>query len=169
MRVILIGFMGVGKTTIGKKIAHKLNYRHIDLDTFIEKEQNSTISKIFSELGENKFRELEHFWLKEILNINNVIISTGGGTPCYLNNINLLLESGITIYLKSDPRIIFERLRLDNVDRPLLKNKSETELKKYISKYLILRSPFYSKAKYTIEIENSSATEIADKINQLLQ
>ena len=92
MRIILLGFMGVGKSTIGREVAEMLNWEHLDLDTVIEKKQKCTISEIFKQYGENKFREIERFWLKNISKYNNVVISTGGGTPCYVNNMELLLE-----------------------------------------------------------------------------
>ena len=169
MRIILLGFMGVGKSTIGREVAEMLNWEHLDLDTVIEKKQKCTISEIFKQYGENKFREIERFWLKNISKYNNVVISTGGGTPCYVNNMELLLESGTTIYLKTNPQIIFERLSRNNNDRPLLNKKNKYELKNFIIEELNIREPYYSKAKHTINIGNSTSKEIADKINDLIQ
>lgn len=99
-KIFLIGYMGSGKSTAGKKLAAELGYAFIDLDHFLEKEYQQTIPEIFAARGEAEFRNMEHNTLKKVLEKSDVVISAGGGTPCYFNNMELMNNNGITIYLK---------------------------------------------------------------------
>ena len=168
MRLILIGFMGVGKSTIGKELAEILNCKHLDLDTVIENKLNSTISDLFKKYGENKFRELERFWLESISKYNNAVISTGGGTPCYSNNMKFLLESGTTIYLKCSPKLLVKRLRNKKNKRPIIRKLKNDKLLTFINQNLKEREKFYNKAKLIIQIENLEIKELLRQINTLI-
>jgi len=146
-RVFLIGFMGSGKTTVGKMLSHSLNWRFIDLDQLIEKKEGQSITQIFATKGELAFRQLEHEVLKEVADYSNVIISTGGGTPCYHGNMDFINQKGLSIYLESDAETLKNRLLPAKKSRPLIADKSEEELLNFIKEKLSEREPWYNKAK----------------------
>jgi len=110
MRIFLIGFMGSGKTTVGQKLARRLGYSFIDMDMQIEKESSMSINQIFKELGEDGFRRREHDLLLRIIRMDNVVVSTGGGVPCFDNNMELINQNGMSIYLKMTPESLVKRL-----------------------------------------------------------
>jgi shikimate kinase len=144
--VFLIGFMGSGKTTFGKKLATKLHLSFIDLDESIISSEKKTIEKIVLEHGMEYFRNIETATLKS-LNISGKLISTGGGTPCFHNNIDWMKETGIVVYLQVDEGVLFSRLKQTDLNhRPLLKGLDEGGLKKYISETLKEREPIYKQA-----------------------
>jgi len=164
MIVFLIGFMGCGKTTLGKKLARKLNYSFVDLDELIEKEVGCSISKIFQNEGEEAFREKEKNTLHTLTKKQNLVVSTGGGTPCFFNNLEFMNRSGITIYLKMTEGLLLSRLMQSENKRPLLKNKTEKELKNYISELLAKREPYYTMATKTIEVKNIKIADIIELV-----
>lgn len=167
-RIFLIGYMGVGKTTLGKELAEKLGYQFIDLDHFIQSRYQKTISEIFAESGEDKFREIESRLLKEVSEFENTIISTGGGTPCFFNNIELMKREGIVIYLKTVPDVLVKRLYVGKEKRPLIKDKTEEELLSFIIEGIQKREPFYKQAHITFEtdglVQRSDIDMHVDKI-----
>lgn len=146
-RVFLIGYMGVGKTTVGKKLAKLLNKNFIDLDKFIESKYHKSIAELFAEKGENEFRQIEQKALVEVAQIENVIISTGGGAPCFFNNMELMNQSGITVYIHAQPEELAARLRASKNVRPLIAEKSPEELIPFITNHLSERERFYNQAK----------------------
>ena len=160
MRIYLIGFMGSGKTTIGKPLANRLGYQFIDQDTVIEKRFGMTITEIFAKIGEPKFREAEHDVLSELSEMDNVVIATGGGCPCFFNNMELMNQHGLSIYLKGDSKTLASRLKDSHGTRPLIKDKTETELIQYITDKLHEREPFYSQAKQTVQAINLKVEDI---------
>lgn len=145
-RIFLIGYMGAGKTTIGRELAKTLSLSFIDLDEFIQTRYNKSIESLFDELGEDKFRVIESKILQEISQFENVIISTGGGTPCFFQNITIMNKTGLTIYLKTDIQYLVQRLNLNKDKRPLIRDKSETELHTFIEENLTKRSLFYDQS-----------------------
>ncbi len=145
--IILVGFMGSGKTTFGKQLAQNLNYSFIDTDQAIEELIEMDIKTIFKTKGELYFRELEHRFIEKI-KVSNTVISTGGGMPCFYDNMEQLNQIGITVYLKYSPEELFERLAKDYDKRPLIANISKGELYQYIKDTLKEREPFYLKAHY---------------------
>ena len=161
----LIGFMGVGKTTIGEQLAAKHNVNFIDTDKEIEKITNNSISDIFKKDGENHFRKLETITLKTIA--ENNIVACGGGLPVYNNNMNLIKKSGVSIYLKASEAEIFIRLSNNSENRPLIQNKSGEELRGFIKETLGKREKFYAMADYTIDTSNLSEEDVLRKINSL--
>jgi shikimate kinase len=165
MRIFLIGFMGSGKTTLGKQLARKLGYSFIDQDNFIEETSGLTIAEYFSAFGETAFRKYEHEMLKKLVEFDNVVISTGGGAPCFYNNIDIMNENGIAIYLKMKPEILKSRLKYAQAERPLIKGKTEEELLEFIKYKLTEREPFYLKAKHVIE----SMDLKSDDLHQLVK
>ncbi len=160
-KLFLIGFMGCGKSTIGKQLASKLNYNFIDLDNFIEQENNLSINEIFENKGENEFRKIETNALKKIVSIPNSIVSCGGGTPCYYGNVDLMLNNGTVIYVKMSAKMLVNRLINAKNQRPLIQNKNKEELLEYVSAKLTEREIFYQKANYTVKGKNFDVNEFA--------
>jgi len=165
MQIILIGFMSSGKSSLGKQLAHKLNMDFIDIDEAFEERYKYSISDFFDRFGEEKFRELERNILQESLKNENAIIATGGGTACFYDNINLINEKGISIYLKLHPNSIFDRLIHTKKQRPLLKNLTQIELKEFINIQLIKREFYYNQAKIVVKAENIKTKNLIDEIN----
>lgn len=151
-RVILIGYMGAGKTTIGHQLSKRTGKMFYDLDWYIESRHRMTVSEIFATKGEEGFRKIEQAMLHEVAEFENVIISCGGGTPCFFDNMDYLNQQGETIYLKCTPEVLLKHLRMGKTERPLLKNKTEEELKSFIAEQLEKREPFYTKAKHIVDV-----------------
>lgn len=170
MKIILVGYMGVGKTSLGKKLAKKVGFSSYDLDELIEKSENSTIELIFKNKGEVYFRKLEHRIFKEFLGQKeNFILSLGGGTPCYANNHLLLQrEDVISIYLKASIGTLFEKLKDKRTNRPLIKNLSHEELQEYIAKHLFDRNFYYQNSKVTLNTDGKKKKEIVKEILNLI-
>ncbi len=151
-RVILIGYMGAGKTSIGRRLALALGLQFYDLDWYIEMRYHTRVAGIFKEHGEEHFRDLERRMLHEVAEFEDVIISCGGGTPCFYDNMDYLNQQGDTVYLKADPEVLAMHLRMGKVERPLIKGKSPEELEQYIKVSLHEREPYYKKAKHIIDV-----------------
>ena len=171
-RIILIGYMGAGKTTIGKALSKELGVIFYDLDWYIESRMRKTVSEIFAERGEEGFRQIEYNMLHEVAEFEDVIISCGGGTPCFFDNMDYLNQQGKTVYLKAEPEVLYKHLLMAKVERPLLKGKSKEELLKFIKEQLEKREPFYTKARYTLDVslmDNYDKIKISvEKIKELL-
>jgi len=163
-RIFLIGYMGCGKTTVGSLLALKLGYSFIDLDTYIENRYVKKIAEIFAEKGENTFREIEHRMLAEVSELENVVVSTGGGAACFFNNIEIMNKSGISVYLKLSAKKLAERLHKAKAMRPLIKDKTDEELPVFISDGLSKREKFYMQASFIINNEDMDPTPVCDKI-----
>ncbi|MDA3907236.1 MAG: shikimate kinase [Bacteroidales bacterium] len=151
MRIYLIGYMGSGKSSMGKKLAARLGYSFLDLDSLIEEEQKQSVSDIFAEKGENAFRSFERLALHQTFEMENIVVSTGGGTPVFFDNMSLMNEKGLCIYLKSDSDVLVNRLLPNQHLRPLIAKLSKEELSVFINEQIKKRSPFYEKAKMHIE------------------
>lgn len=168
-KIVLAGYMGSGKSTIGKLLAKKFNYEFIDLDKYIEEKENQTVSQIFESKGEIYFRKMEHFYFNEVINNKDkFVLSLGGGTPCYANNHLLLQRDDVTsIYLKVSIDTILKRTQNNN-SRPLLQNIDD--LKSYVGQHLFERSYFYNYCKFKIENNNANTNNtinlIIDTINK---
>jgi shikimate kinase len=153
--------MGSGKSSLGRKLAHKLNLSFIDLDEIIEKKEKRSIADIFNQEGENKFREIEQDCLKDILHIDNTVVSTGGGTPCFFNNMELINRNGISIYLKYNPGILASRLSGDKGKRPLLKHTgNKKDFQDLIGDLLAKREIFYLQSRLIVEEKNVRVKKI---------
>jgi shikimate kinase len=169
-KIVLVGYMGSGKTEIGKLIAKKTNLPFLDLDNLIEKECSKTVNQIFSEKGEIYFRKIEHeLFVRKIMSEESFVLSLGGGTPCYANNHEMLLVEGVTsIYLKASIETLNKRLLNNRNNRPLIKTLTEEELSEYIAKHLFDRSYYYNQSKNTIVVDNKTPTEVVQEIEKLL-
>ena len=163
-----MGYMASGKTRIGKELAISLGYDFIDLDDHIEAKENSTVSKIFKTKGEIFFRKIESIYLKELLDKNtNIVLSLGGGTPCYGNNIKTIAKAKnvISFYLKASINTITERLNVEKEKRPLVSHlSSQEEILEFVGKHLFERSFFYEEADYTIKTDKKSVKNIVEDI-----
>jgi shikimate kinase len=171
MKIILLGYMGSGKSTIGQTLANELNLSFVDLDHAIEKEIGMSIRDFFEATGELKFRRLENDVLKKvILENSSMILSTGGGTPCYGNNLELMKSALKTkvFYLKASIKTLSERLVSEKDMRPLIQAIGEEDLPEFIGKHLFERSNFYLQAHHVIDIDQKSVKTIAKEIIELL-
>ena len=153
IRVFLIGYMGAGKTTLGKAFARAMGLTFVDLDWYIEERFHKTVSQIFAERGEEGFRELEKRMLHEASDFENVVISVGGGTPCFFDNMDYMNQVGETVFLDVDNKVLFRRLKVAKQQRPLLANKTDEELMAFIQEALEKRLPHYTKAKHVFNGE----------------
>ncbi|MBR2360163.1 MAG: shikimate kinase [Bacteroidaceae bacterium] len=146
-RIILIGYMGAGKTTLGKVLARELNLEFIDLDWYIENRFHQSVTQLFATRGEEGFRQIERNMLHEVAEFENVIISSGGGTPCFFDNMEYMNQQGLTVYLKATPETLRTHLRMGKQKRPLVAQKNDEELDAFIHESLNKREPFYNQAR----------------------
>lgn len=167
-RIFLIGYMGSGKTTLGKAFSQAEQLQFIDLDWYIEERFHKTVREIFAERGENGFREVEKRMLHEVGEFENVLIAAGGGTPCFFDNMEYMNRVGDTVFLDVDPKVLFRRLKIAKAKRPLLADKTDDELMSVITGALEQRMPFYARAKYRFNAELlESSEEIKDSVQRL--
>ena len=145
-RIFIVGYMGSGKTTVGKRLAKSLSLTFIDLDAYIQNKYRKTISQLFAEKGEEGFRETERLALQEVAEFEDVIISTGGGAPCFFDNMELMNRVGTTIYLQAEPEELADRLMASKTTRPLIAGKSREELVPFITEHLARRERYYNTA-----------------------
>jgi shikimate kinase len=166
MKIILIGYMGSGKSTIGKLLSELLNVPFYDLDHLIETSLNLKINEIFEQKGELFFRKKEREILIEFLNsTENYVLALGGGTPCYYDNFDLYQFPNIhSIYLKASVSTLLDRLRNQKATRPLISRFNEEELQEFVAKHLFERSYFYHQVKTIITIDNINETEVVSEI-----
>jgi shikimate kinase len=162
MKIFLIGFMGSGKTTLGRKLAARMNCEFIDLDHKLEQQVELSIAEYFSFFGEDAFRKLESEVLKKTIYPDDVIISTGGGLPCYFDNMDWMKANGKVVYIKLAPKTLADRLESGKEERPLLQDKHGDDLVAFIEQKLAEREVFYSQA--TIIADGLSLT--AEKLEQ---
>ena len=172
-RVFLVGYMGVGKTTIGKLLSKELDVEFIDLDKYIENRYRKTIQEIFAQKGEAKFRVIEREMLREVATFQDVLISTGGGTPCFFNNMDVMNQLGVTVFIKASVDQLMSRLLSSKNVRPIIHNKTPEELKEFVTKHLAEREVYYSKAKLTYPTEQLESKGQIDEtikgIKEMLQ
>lgn len=167
-RIFLTGYMGAGKTTLGKAFARKLGLSFIDLDWYIESRFHKTIAQLFAGRGEDGFRQLERNMLHEVGEFEDVVVSTGGGTPCFFDNMDYMNAQGQTVFLDVDVETLFRRLRVATQQRPILQGKSEEELRTFIGQALADRAPYYAQARYRFDgSQLESREQIAESVQRL--
>tara|TARA_R110002049_G_scaffold45852_4_gene133330 strand:+ start:18 stop:533 length:516 start_codon:yes stop_codon:yes gene_type:complete len=170
VKIVLVGYMGSGKTTIGKLLAKELEISFLDLDEVIQNGVGDSIPNIFNAKGEIFFRKKENEYLNAVLsNKNNFILSTGGGTPCYSGNMKTMLDlADHVFYLKISIPGLVKRLIKEKDHRPLIKNIDEGDLPEFIGKHLFERNNFYLKATHIVECDNKDPETLVAEIRQLL-
>lgn len=161
-RIILIGYMGAGKTTVGMALANALGVPFYDLDWYIENRMRKKVPEIFAEKGEEGFRVIERNMLHEVAEFEDVVISCGGGTPCFFDNMEYLNGQGDVVYLHATPEVLFRHLKMGKGVRPLLQGKNDEELLTFITEQLAKRDEFYMKANHIVDIP---CMENEDKVN----
>lgn len=151
-RIVLIGYMGAGKTTVGRMLAKDMGLMFYDLDWYITSRMCRTVAQIFEESGEEGFRRIERNMLHEVAEFENVVISCGGGTPCFFDNMDYLNLQSETVYLKATPEVLYAHLKMGKSVRPLLLNKTPEEVEAFVKQQLQQREPYYSKAKHVLDV-----------------
>lgn len=167
MTIILIGYMGSGKSTIGKNLSKIVNFEFVDLDDYIESEENLRIPEIFKTRGEVYFRKKEHAYLNELLQKNDIILSLGGGTPCYGSNMDAIINAkqAQSIYLRSSIPNLVQRLKFEKSERPLIAHlETDEQLTEFIGKHLFERSFYYNQSDKTVVTDGKSIKEITEEI-----
>lgn len=171
MKIVLLGYMASGKSTIGSIVSKNKKLKFIDLDQYIAQKENLSIPQIFDEKGEIYFRKIEHQYLKEVLEFkDDLILSLGGGTPCYSDNMVEINKSSstISVYLKASITTLVNRILLNKEQRPLVACLTYEQIPEFIAKHLFERRFFYEQAKQTITIDQKSKLELATEIENLL-
>lgn len=170
--IVLIGYMCVGKTTIGRALAKRLGVTFYDLDWYIEERFHKRVPQIFAEEGEERFRDLERRMLHEVAEFENIVLACGGGTPRFFDNMAYMNSVAETYYLQASPDTICQHLAVSKGERPLLKDKSPDELHTFVSAQLEERSPFYEQAHHTLNVDVLDSFDkvdlVVERILQLL-
>lgn len=167
MKIFLVGFMGSGKSTLGKKLSELMNVSFIDLDSKIEESEGKSVSQIFKERGEEYFRNLEAEALRKTARIRNAVIATGGGAPCFYDNMEWMNENGVTVYLKAEPGELYHRLLKERETRPLLAHMGDVALFDYIMSSLAHREPYYARAAFKLPLKTATPAAIFSRIKGL--
>ncbi|MDN3666756.1 shikimate kinase [Algibacter miyuki] len=172
MIIVLMGYMASGKSTIGERLAEKLNYKFIDLDDLIEEKENASVSEVFKTKGEIYFRKQEALYLREQLQSKeNIILSVGGGTPCYSDNMKAILDqkNAKSVYLRASLPTLVEKLMRKKSTRPLIAHiETEEAMTEFIGKHLFERAQFYNDAEFKIAIDNKSKKEVTKEVLKTL-
>jgi len=167
--IYICGFMGCGKTTEGKKIANEIGFNFIDLDDYIVNKFNKSIVDLFKDVGEEEFRNIETIALKECTNNNSeTLIATGGGTPCFNNNLEFMKCNGYLIYLKLNEQELLKRLSNAKTNRPLIKDKNNEEMLLYIENLLKVREVFYNQADIIVDANHIDISNLNQEIMKRL-
>jgi shikimate kinase len=169
MLIFLIGFMGSGKTTAGRRLARKLGYEFADLDVLIEEHEGMEITEIFAHKGEEYFRNAETKVLDNLLDRSRLVVACGGGTPCFHDNMRKMKTYGITVYLKVSSGILASRLSRSPSVRPLVAGKDGDELNNHVRKLLAGREGWYRQADLVYEADNFNLESLIEKINSHLK
>ena len=151
-RVIIVGYMGAGKTTVGRALAKELGMRFYDLDWYIEGRMRKTVPQLFAERGEDGFRQVERTMLHEAAEFEDIILSCGGGTPCFFDNMEYMNSRGDTVYLKASPEVLCAHLRMGKTRRPLLEGKTPEQLLSFVTEQLARREQYYMQARHVLDV-----------------
>ncbi len=170
MKVVLVGYMASGKSSIGKLLAKDLNVEFIDLDEYIEEDLQKSIATIFSEKGEIYFRKIEYEMLQRVLNEKEAfVLSTGGGTPCYGTNMDTILEKADhSIYLQLSVSTLVDRIQSEKHTRPLVSAIDDEDIPEFVGKHLFERRQYYSKARHSLDCNEKSIETLVTQIKELL-
>ncbi|MBL4745680.1 MAG: shikimate kinase [Flavobacteriaceae bacterium] len=169
MKLVLLGYMGCGKSTIGKAVAKELGLKFVDLDAYIESKEKASVATIFENKGEIYFRKIEATYLKELMkSAENSVISLGGGTPCYGDNMQVIQLNSSSFYLKAGISTLYERLKNEMHSRPLIQTIGLENLQEFIGKHLFERAFFYNRAQHILSIDEKSIAVIVEEIKKML-
>lgn len=163
-KIYLVGMMGVGKTTIGKQLARKLHYTFVDLDKEIERLMQMEISEIFEQFGENYFREIEQKALLQTEPLAHVVIATGGGTPCFYDNMQWMNNHGKTVYLNASTSFIYSRVKSSPGRRPIISGVEPAALEAFINGILTARTPYYEQAQTVLNVPSESLETLVNRV-----
>ncbi len=169
MLIFLIGFMGAGKSSQAKKLAAGLNFEAVDLDELVEKTNKLSVSEIFKTKGEQYFRKVESEALRTLSGKQNAVVATGGGTPCFFDNMQWMNENGITVYLKLHPGTAYHRIAPSKAKRPLISHMNDADLMEYIMETMTERAPFYNQAKIQISGLNLKTEDLVKVLQPFLE
>jgi shikimate kinase len=169
MKIVLIGYMASGKSTLSKALSQAWGLKRLDLDQIIEEEEGKSIREIIFQKGELYFRKKERATLEKILKDDNFVLASGGGTPCYYENMNLINANSTSVYLKQTIPVLYNRLQKDRSDRPLLAHLIDEDLKEYIAKHLFERSQYYEQAILTLDAKKIGEDSYLSEMNRLLK
>ncbi len=168
MKVCLVGLMGCGKSTVGELLANKLKLPFIDLDVTFETKYHMEIHSFFERFGEDKFREFETKLLEELLQRDHFILSTGGGTPCFNNNMELIKKNATSVYINLPAEVICKRLHLSHKKRPIIKDIHEDDLLAYVNCLAKIREPYYRQANYVVHTDGTNPLKTTKMIYDVL-
>ena len=169
--IFLVGYMAAGKTSLGRYAAKRLGREFIDLDKYIEARFCQSISDLFAQRGEEGFRIIERNMLREVAEFENVLIATGGGTPCFYDNMAYMNERGVAVFLSCSVDVICQRITVAKVKRPLVEGCTPEELRERVTSMLDARIPYYAQARYTFpsdEYEKATALAVATEQLRLI-
>jgi shikimate kinase len=164
MKIYLVGYMGSGKSTVGKQLAEMLGIKHIDLDWFFEETYKISVHHFFGKYDENAFRQIENQLLKKTSTLDNSVISTGGGTPCFHGNMDIINQNGISVYIRMHPDSLFKRLKNSKRNRPRISHLSDEGLMQRINDDLKVREKFYQMAQLEVMGEDIDVNKLAEDI-----
>jgi shikimate kinase len=167
VKLFLVGFMGCGKSYVGRLLAAKFGFLFVDVDSIIENTEGVTIAQIFEDRGEAAFRQLESDTLRGLKKWDNIVIATGGGAACFHNNINWMNENGVTIYLKATPTLLLSRLKNETHHRPILGGRTDDDLLHFIESKVAERKQYYEQAAFIIEQTTDGDQVVTDIIDAL--
>lgn len=170
MKIVLLGYMASGKSSIGRRLSNLLSMSFLDLDDYISAQENMAIPTIFAEKGEVYFRTIEHKYLKEVLDKKeDFILALGGGTPCYANNMDVINKDkhSVSIYLNGNTATMIERLIRKKAKRPLVASLGDDKIPEFVAKHLFERRPFYEQAEHHIKIDGKRKKDVAIEIKTL--
>jgi len=170
MKIVLLGYMASGKSSIGKQLSKKLSMKFLDLDDYIIKKEEMSIAEIFEKKGEVYFRVIENKYLKEVLNTKDqFILALGGGTPCYANNMEEINKGDtVSIYLQGKTKTMINRLIKKKRKRPLIASLADDKIPEFVAKHLFERRLYYELAKITVEIDAKSKKEVTKELKKIL-
>ena len=163
-RIYLVGYMGAGKTTVARRLANYLGWEVADTDAMFEEKYRISICDFFNKYDEPLYRKLESEVLKSTADLENVVISTGGGTACYFDNMDWMNEHGLTVFLRISEKAVVDRLLHAKRKRPLAEGKTESELTEFVNRHYTERLPFYEQAKITVKAEDLDLENLIKQI-----
>ena len=167
-RIYLVGYMGAGKTTTARRLAHRLGWGVVDTDALFEEKYKISVNDFFNKYDEPLYRKLESEVLKETESLDNVVVSTGGGTACYFDNMEWMNSHGITVFLRISPQAAVDRVLHSRHKRPLAIGKSEAELTEFVNQHYATRLPFYEQANITVKAEDCDIEGLMNMIKEKL-